>query len=129
MNNQSFVGLHLTAKILTDNPNWVFVFGDNTLRRGLGSAAVLRYHPQSLGFITKKFPDYKDTSFYTPEEYLPIYKQEIEKLKQNILKNPDKIFLISLLGAGLANKYKIFESIIQPSIKADLDLPNVKFLW
>lgn len=130
MNNPpNFVGLHLTAKMLTENPSWVFVFGDNTQRSGLGGAAQLRYHPQSYGFITKRCPTYQDTAFYTPEEYQEVYKQELEKLKQEIINNPNKTFLISLLGAGLANKYKIFEKVIQPSIKTDLDFPNVKFLW
>jgi len=114
---------------LTENPSWVFVFGDNTLRRGLGGAAKLRYHPQAYGFITKKYPTYEDTAFYRPEEYQEIYKKELEKLKKEIINKSDKTFLISLLGAGRANKYKIFETVIEPSIKKDLDFPNVKFLW
>ena len=125
----NLVGLHLNAQMLTENPSWVFVFGDNTLRRGLGGAAKLRYHPQSYGFITKKYPTYEDSAFYKPEEYKEVYKQELEKLKKEIINNFNKTFLISLLGASLANKYKIFETVIEPSIKKDLDFPNVKFLW
>lgn len=125
----NFVGLVLNAQMLTENPDWVFVFGDNTLRRGNGGAAILRHHPQSYGFITKKYPTYVDDAFYTPEEYQEIYKQEVEKLKKEVINNPNKIFLISLIGAGLANRHKIFENVIHPSIKKDLDFPNVKFLW
>lgn len=44
--------------------------------------------------------------------------------------NRDVEFLISKLGAGLANKYGIFEEVIEPHIKADLsDFENVRFLW
>ena len=81
----NLVGLHLNAQMLTENPSWVFVFGDNTLRRGLGGAAKLRYHPQSYGFITKKYPTYEDSAFYKPEEYKEVYKQELEKLKKEEL--------------------------------------------
>jgi hypothetical protein len=114
---------------LTENPNWVFVFGDNTLRRGLGGAAKLRYHPQSYGFITKKFPSYTPDSFYTPEEYITVYKQEITKLLTRIQQEPTKHFLISKLGAGLANRHLIFEKVIEPNIKKDLAAENITFLW
>jgi hypothetical protein len=125
----NLVGLQVTTQILTENPSCIFVFGDNTLRRGNGGAAILRHHPQSYGFITKRYPTYEDAAFYRPEEYQEIYKQELEKLKKEIINNSDKTFLISLIGAGLANRYKIFETVIEPSIKKDLDFPNVKFLW
>lgn len=105
------------------------MFGDNTLRRGLGGAAKLRYHPQSYGFITKKLPSYTEDSFYTPEEYVIVYKQEIEKLLLRIQKEPTKHFLISKLGAGLANRHLIFEKVIEPRIKIDLAGENVTFLW
>lgn len=44
--------------------------------------------------------------------------------------HPNEIFLISKLGAGLANRYGIFEKIIEPTIKVLLsDLNNVRWLW
>lgn len=122
--------LFVTENYLKEHPDHVFVFGDNTLRKGTGGAAQLRYVLNTYGFITKKFPDNKDTSFYKPEEYLPIYTNEIEKLKNRIEQNPDLIYLISELGSGLANKYNIFEQIIKPRIKKDFkDYKNVIFLW
>lgn len=127
--HQNWLGLQVTTQILTENPNWVFVFGDNTLRRGIGGAAKLRYHPQAYGFITKKYPTYEIGAFYTPQDYVDVYKHELQALKTKIEKETDKIFLISLIGAGLANKFKIFEKVIQPSIKEELNYPNVRFLW
>lgn len=118
----------ITAKYLRNNPNEVFVFGDNFQHRGLGGAALLRNEANTYGFITKKFYNNKDSSFYHPDEYRDIYIDEIAKLVKVILKS-NKTFLISKLGAGLANRYHIFEEVIESYIKIDLNFPNVKFLW
>jgi len=111
----------VTEQFLKDNKNICFVYGDNRVHKGRGGAAKLRYSKNSLGFVTKKYPDLQDISYFLPEEYLPVYYVEIIKLKEFIKQNPqyDKI-LISKIGGGLANKYGIFESIIEPRIKKDL---------
>lgn len=44
----------VTKEFLDQNPNAVFIFGDNRRRLGYGGAASLRDHPQTYGFITKK---------------------------------------------------------------------------
>ena len=118
----------ITADLLNKNPDWIFVFGDNTLRRGLGGAAKLRYHPQSYGFITKKKPDYQDSSFYTIEEYQEVFLKEMEKLMAFIQRNPNKIFMISKIGAGLANKHGIYEAIIRKGLEFLTAYGNVKLL-
>ncbi|MFW6247318.1 MAG: hypothetical protein ACOC22_04070 [bacterium] len=47
-----------------------------------------------------------------------------------MLVNENVIYLISKLGAGLANRYHIFDNIIEPNIKEDLSMFNNKrFLW
>ena len=120
----------ITREFLDENPNAVFVFGDNTLRRGQGGAAILRYHPQALGFITKVTPSYEDEAFYTPQNYLSVYSEELEKLKTILTANPTRTYLISAVGGGLANKFGIFEEIIEKRMKSDLrDFKNVTFLW
>lgn len=115
---------------LQKNPNEIFVFGDNLLRKGLGGAASLRYEPNVYGFITKKYPSNNVDAFYATTEYITIYKKEISNLIKQIKNNPDKIFLISRLGAGLANKFGIFEQIIELNIRNDLaQFQNIEFLW
>lgn len=122
--------LIITKKYLIDHPDHIFVFGDNLDRKGYGGAAQFRCMDNVYGFITKKHPDNLDTSFYLPKEYLPVYAQEIIDLMKQIESNPDYTFLISKLGAGLANRYNIFEEVIEPNIKEDLkDYNNVRFLW
>ena len=120
----------ITKEYLLSHENEIFVFGDNLKRVGLGGAAALRYFPNTYGFITKKYPSNEDESFYTIEEYRGAYEKEIVKIKKEIISKKDKTFLISKLGAGLANRYQIFEKIIEPNIKKDLsEFKNVKFLW
>jgi hypothetical protein len=119
----------ITKEYLRNHPNEIFVFGDNLQRAGLGGAAYLRNEPNTYGFVTKKLPNKKPASYYEPQEYAEIYWEEIDRLKKTIIANPNKIYLISKIGAGLANLNHIFELVIEPNIKNDLDLPNVKFLW
>ena len=120
----------ITSSMLRMNPDCIFVFGDNLLRVGCGGAAALRDEPNTYGFITKINPDHLDSSYYRPAEYIPVYASEIAQLAERIRNNPGYTFWISRLGAGLANKYHIFEQVIEPTIKHLLGkYPNVEFLW
>lgn len=46
--------IQITDQLLNNNPNALFVFGDNLIRKGYGGAAALRDHPQAFGFVTSK---------------------------------------------------------------------------
>ena len=107
----------ITQKYLEENPTHIFVFGDNKLRYGKRGAAILRDVKNSYGFITKREPNNKDSSFYKPEDYLLIFSKEMNKLIEKIETEPEHIFLISKLGSGLANRYKIYEKIIEPALE------------
>lgn len=120
----------VTREYLRNHPDCIFVFGDNTCRRGKGGAAVLRDEPNSYGFITKRYPSNEDGSFFLPEEYESIFKKELDKLEKMIESNPNKTFLISKLGSGLANRYSIFETVIYDGLIAlDEKYENVKLLF
>jgi hypothetical protein len=125
-----YINKIITKEFLDNNPNAYFIFGDNLERWGHGGAAKLRDHPHAIGFITKKFPDNHDGSFYKPEEYSLVFFEELRKLKTIIEKRPDKLFYISQLGAGLANKFRIWELLIRDNLVRCLqDLDNVLFCW
>lgn len=125
-----FKNLNITREFLDRNFNAYFIFGDNITRTGCGGAASLRDHPHSIGFITKKYPDNIDSSFYRPEEYASVFIEELLKLKIIIEKRPEKTFYISQLGAGLANKYNIWEIIIKNKLISTFkDFKNVVFCW
>jgi hypothetical protein len=122
--------IKITQEFLDNNLDTYFVFGDNLERRGHGGAAKLRDHPHAIGFITKKFPDNKDNSFYKPEEYSSVFFEELEKLKRIIEKRPDKTFYISQLGGGLANRYYIWQKLIRHNLVRTLEkFKNVIFCW
>ena len=122
--------IKITQEFLDENPNAYFVFGDNLERYGHGGAARLRDHPHAIGFITKKFPDNNDGSFYKPEEYSPIFFEEVKKLKKIIEKRPHNKFYISQLGGGLANKYFIWQKLIRHNVVRELEqFDNVIFCW
>lgn len=119
----------ITKKYLEDNPDHVFVFGDNLIRKGYGGAAKLRDEPNAYGFVTKKYPNNDDESFYKPDEYLDVFNEEMNRLINFIERCPQKTFLVSPLGSGLANKYKIWEEIIKQNIIELKVYPNVKLLF
>lgn len=119
----------ITREFLRDNPNIIFVFGDNEGRVGYGGAAALRDEPNTYGFVTKKDLGEAEPNF-TPDEYISVFVEEALKLRRKIAENQDKMFYISRLGAGLANKFKIWEEVILPVLPKILkDLDNIMFLW
>ena len=119
----------ITREFLRDNPNIIFVFGDNEGRVGYGGAAALRDEPNTYGFVTKKDLGEAEPNFM-PDEYISVFVEEALRLRQKIAENQDKMFYISRLGAGLANKFKIWEEVILPVLPKILkDLDNVIFLW
>lgn len=114
----------ITKEYLQRNPNHIFVFGDNFLRKGFAGAALLRKEPNTYGFVTKKYPSNEDKSFFKPEEYREIFLKELQKLELEIKKTPNNLWLISPIGSGLANKYNIWEKIIKPEVTKLTDRHN-----
>jgi len=127
--DKSYVDSIINLKYLRENPDHMFVFGDNTIRRGKKGAAMLRHHSQSYGFITKKRPSYDASAYYTPAEYKHVFKKEMEKLIRDVECCPHLTFLISKLGFGLANKYGIYQKVIRDGLRVLEKYDNVKFLF
>jgi hypothetical protein len=122
--------IQITKYFLDNNPDAYFIFGDNLERKGYGGAAALRDHPHSFGFITKKFPDNRDTSFYDKEEYKEVFFEELYRLAKIVEKRPEKTFYISQLGGGLANRYQIWENLIKDNLVRTLSkFDNIVFCW
>lgn len=119
----------IDGKYLDEHPNHIFVFGDNNIRKGHGGAAILRSYPNTYGFITKKAPTHYPADYYKPEEYNEVFKKELLKLMLEIYENPNKVYMISRLGAGLADKYGIYEAIIKDRIQVLKKFDNVVFLY
>ena len=62
--------------------------------------------------ITKKYPNDNTDSFFTIDEYLPIFNREKNKLESLISYQSHLYILISKLGSGLGNQNHIFENLI-----------------
>jgi hypothetical protein len=126
----TYKNIIITHELLDSEPNSYVIFGDNLIHQGFGGAAKLRDHPHAIGFITKKFPDNRDDSFYKPEEYVPIFFEELEKLTKLVKNKPDKNFYITQLGGGLANKFYIWQKLIRHNLVRSLEpYSNVVFCW
>lgn len=126
----TYENIQIDWQFLDNNPNTYFVFGDDLQRQSKGKTESLRDHPHALGFITKKFPDESDESFYRPEEYSYVFFEELEKLTNLIKNNPTKTFYVSKLGGDLSNKYFIWERLIRHNLIFSLcTFNNVVFCW
>lgn len=127
----TYKNITITHEFLDLNPTAYYVYGDNVERKGRGDIAILREHPHALGFITKKFPDDSDSSFYRPEEYSPVFFEELKNLVQIIKKRPNKTFYVSPLGSSFrSNRYRIWELLIQHNLVRALEkFENVIFCW
>ena len=55
-------------------------------------------------------------------EYQEVFNQELHSLKEKLNLNSDKRFLISKLGAGLANRYGIWEKVIKDELIKTADI-------
>ena len=59
----------ITRAIVREHRDYIFLFGDNIARRGLGGqAAAMRGEPNAVGIPTKKLPSNSDEAFFTDAE-------------------------------------------------------------
>jgi hypothetical protein len=49
--------------------NYIFVYGDNDKKHGLGGQAIIRNEINTHGIPTKKCPDCDASSYYTDDEF------------------------------------------------------------
>ena len=77
----------LSPKLLRENPNWLFVFGDNALRYGKGGQAVIRDEPNAFGIVTKLKPSNTNDSYMTDKDSYRNNMQTISKDLRWIIKH------------------------------------------
>lgn len=54
---------------LRSNPDKIYVFGDNTLRKGKGGQAAIRDESNAMGIATKLLPSRKDNAYFTDDQF------------------------------------------------------------
>lgn len=58
---------------LTSHPDWIFLFGDNAMRIGLGGQAkMMRNEPNAIGIRTKWAPYRDKEAYFSDEQYVRI---------------------------------------------------------
>lgn len=61
---------HITRNMLRNNPEILFVFGDNLIRRGLGGQArEMRGEPNAVGIATKRLPSMSKNAFFVDADF------------------------------------------------------------
>lgn len=89
------------------NPEKLYVFGDNMLRRGNAGQAQIRYCENATGLATKCFPSLDEKSFFSDEQFencCEVIRKDIEKIKLRY-KNGGYTYIVfpeDGLGTGLS---------------------------
>lgn len=103
-------------QMVKDNPHCLFIFGDNTERKGFGGQAIIRGLPNTFGIVTKILPNITEESFMSDDnpEHLELIKKDLEDLnKLYIEKEYNLVFPTCGLGTGLAQLPKKAPNIYQ----------------
>lgn len=97
-----------TIKDCNNNPNFLFIFGDNDVQKGKKGQAIIRYCKNSIGIPTKKYPSYNKNAYYYDIEYQQnIIKidEAFNQIYQTIQQSKYDTIVIAKdgYGTGLAN--------------------------
>ncbi len=96
----------ITRQMLKDNPNALFVFGDNFERRGMGGQAKeMRGEPNAVGIATKHKPSMSADAFLTDADYALAKDEFVNKigfLKAELDAGKDIYFPEDGIGTGLS---------------------------
>lgn len=57
-----------TSELVENNPDFLFVFGDNLVHKGHGGQAVIRDYSNTYGIPTKREPNKRPTSYFSDKE-------------------------------------------------------------
>ena len=100
-----------TVEQCRQNPNKLFVYGDNMIRLGKGGQAIIRDEPNAHGIATKRLPSSNTDSFFsdkTDEAYVILNDVlDLLSLSRTEYENFDTIVLPAAgLGTGLSEMPK-----------------------
>jgi hypothetical protein len=95
-----------TKELLRAHPDWLFVFGDNYERKGLGGQAkVCRGEPNTIGWATKKAPNNLPASYLTDEDmvdWLVNCSEDVAVISAALRQLRVVVFPEDGIGTGLA---------------------------
>ena len=87
-----------------ENPQNLYIFGDNTKRFGQSGQACIRFEPNTFGIATKFSPSTSMNSYFVDSiECLEIIEDDIRKLLKIKEKYENIVFPFAGLGSGLSD--------------------------
>ena len=94
------------SKLLYENQEKIFVFGDNMVRKGKGGQAVIRDCPNAFGVATKRYPSMNEDAFFSdqPDEF-DVVMNDLRQLYK-LSKSHTIVFPVGGIGTGLAQMEK-----------------------
>lgn len=94
---------YYTPELLRANPDKVYVFGDNMIRKGYGGQAIIRDEPNAFGISTKRYPSMKSGAFYADrDDELERLDDDLSKLWSLLKSGRTVVFPCDGVGTGLA---------------------------
>ncbi len=91
---------------LQDNPDKIYVFGDNVERYGYGGQAKeMRGEPNAFGIPTKWAPSMSDDAYFSDRQYndiVIILDLHFQKLRSHIENGTSVVFPTDGIGTGLS---------------------------
>jgi len=94
-----------TYEYVKENPDILFVFGDNLLEKGKAGQAIIRDLPNTLGIPTKRKPclKYEDCYFSDTDEEFELLSERLNNLERYVNMGYKIALPKTGLGTGLAN--------------------------
>lgn len=119
---------NISVLMLRANPENIYVFGDNLLRRGTAGQAVIRGEPNAFGIPVKRGPAILPSAFFSdqPDELQALLKALRELY--SLSRTKTIVFPVAGIGTGLAGMaayspeaYRQMTSILSTHFGIDQD--------
>lgn len=95
----------ITPEFCRAYPRWLFVFGDNLVRKGTGGQAVIRHEPNAVGIATKRYPTNLHNAFLSDDMLDQWKKAEADRfefLAAHLRVRQIVVWPLDGIGTGLA---------------------------
>lgn len=123
----------ITRSDLKNNPDRLFVFGDNMLGRGLGGQAKeMRGEVNAVGVPTKWAPSMAPSSFFVDDDLdrvKPRIEEAFSRLREHLRAGGTVVFPFDGIGTGLAQLAQAAPSIallINEQTQALIDMSRME---
>ena len=116
----------ITREFVRSHPTWLFVFGDNLAKKGLGGQArEMRGEPNAVGIATKRSPSMNSDAFFSDSDIhnviiMGAIKDSFRILEFHLLSGDVVVIPKNGVGGGLANlpvNAPLIDTFIKDSIE------------